>query len=93
MPIIANGNIRDLKDVDECLRYTGAAAIMSAQSLLNDPMALQVPEESPDSPDRLILAMQRYLDLVAPPLVRAAAQCQWQGPPVHTIGEYGDQNR
>eukprot|EP00466_Bigelowiella_natans_P006177 jgi/Bigna1/58476/fgenesh1_pm.96_\ len=41
VPIIANGNIRNREDVEECLRFTGAAAVMSAQTLLDDPTALE----------------------------------------------------
>lgn len=37
IPVIANGNIRDLKDVYACMEYTGADGVMSAISLLEDP--------------------------------------------------------
>ncbi|GMH34293.1 hypothetical protein BSKO_02127 [Bryopsis sp. KO-2023] len=37
IPVLANGNIRDLKDVHACMEYTGADGVMSAVSLLEDP--------------------------------------------------------
>lgn len=37
IPVLANGNIRDIHDVDECLAHTGADGVMSADSLLEDP--------------------------------------------------------
>ena len=37
IPVLANGNIRDIHDVDECLAQTGADGVMSADSLLEDP--------------------------------------------------------
>lgn len=65
VPVIANGNIRDRRDLEECLRYTGAAAAMSAQSLLDNPTAL-APADHPilKVPDRLPRVMLEYLDLV-----------------------------
>ncbi|GJP50575.1 hypothetical protein CLOM_g9726 [Closterium sp. NIES-68] len=37
IPVIANGNIRDLSDVLQCLEATGADGVLSAESLLENP--------------------------------------------------------
>ena len=37
IPVLANGNIRNLQDVHDCIAYTGAEGVMSAESLLEDP--------------------------------------------------------
>ncbi|CAI5986340.1 unnamed protein product [Closterium sp. NIES-65] len=37
IPVIANGNIRDLADVVECLEATGCDGVLSAESLLENP--------------------------------------------------------
>lgn len=34
--MLANGNIRDAASIDECLAYTGADGVLSAEQLLND---------------------------------------------------------
>ena len=37
IPVLANGDIRDLKDVHDCMQYTGCDGVLSAESLLVDP--------------------------------------------------------
>ena len=43
MPVLANGNIRTLQDVHDCMAYTGAAGVMSAETLLEDPALFAAP--------------------------------------------------
>lgn len=37
VPVLANGNLRNIHDVNYCLDVTGADGVMSAESLLEDP--------------------------------------------------------
>lgn len=37
IPIISNGSVSSLEEADECLKYTGAAAVMSAEAILEYP--------------------------------------------------------
>lgn len=66
IPVLANGNIRNLQDVHDCIAYTGVEGVMSAESLLEDP-ALFWPErlkpEGAYTAVEGVRLMKEYLDL------------------------------
>ena len=37
IPVLANGNIRHMDDVQDCLEHTGADRVLSAETLLENP--------------------------------------------------------
>lgn len=47
VPVLANGNIRTTADVRACLDHTGAAGVLSAESLLEDPALFSRPAPTP----------------------------------------------
>lgn len=58
VPVIANGNVRCLEDADNALKVTGAAGVMSAWALLDNPAAFI----GDNCPSRMQLAHE-YLQL------------------------------
>lgn len=58
IPVIANGNIQSLNDAEECLKFTGADAIMTAEGNLYNPALFQNIHQPAWIPAR------KYLDYV-----------------------------
>merc|ERR1719482_1046610 len=58
VPVIANGGISCRADVDRCLEYTGADAVMSSEGLLENPALFSGKDVRQD-----VLASE-YLDIV-----------------------------
>ncbi|KAG1661006.1 hypothetical protein FOA52_007171 [Chlamydomonas sp. UWO 241] len=65
IPVLANGNIRNLADADALMAYTGCDGVMSAESLLVDP-GLYAPTRisEPFTPAHGISLLREYLHLV-----------------------------
>lgn len=66
IPVLANGNVRNLADVHACMEYTGAVGVMSAEALLEDPALFRPSRLDPDgakSPTEGCELLLEYLDL------------------------------
>ena len=66
VPVLANGNIRTLHDVHQCMEYTGCVGVMSAESLLEDPALFSPARLTPEGQFRGTAGAQlllEYLDL------------------------------
>lgn len=59
MPVVANGNILSIEDVDDCIRETNVVGVMTAEGNLHNPALF----ERNYIPLTWILAYE-YLDLV-----------------------------
>lgn len=67
VPVLANGNIRTLQDVDPCLQATQAHGVLSAESLLEDPALFWSERLLPGNEYKMIdrpMLFKEYLDLV-----------------------------
>ena len=82
VPVVANGNVRTKADADRLLLETGAAAAMSAEALLSDPLLFSDPEEdgssNPSSSSRSCFAVaEEYLSLACSPSLDPPPPIAW----------------
>ncbi len=65
VPVLANGNLRNIQDVGYCLEATGADGVMSAEGLLEDPAMFSARRlERPYSPIEGPGMLLEYCDMV-----------------------------
>lgn len=62
IPVIANGGVESKKEADRCLAATGAAGVMSAEAVLENP-ALFSGMQLEDHPRTMLHLAREYLDL------------------------------
>ncbi len=75
-PVIANGGIEFSSDVERCLKYTGASAVMSSEALLENPgiFAENAKDDGDLSPKEMFQRQMKYcrdyvdLSVVYPPI-------------------------
>lgn len=65
IPVIANGNISSYNDIERCLEYTKADAVMSAECLLWNPGLFSENEYLESGPNRppVLKYAAEYIDL------------------------------
>lgn len=64
IPVISNGGIETMEDALSCLRHTGAAAVMSAEALLENPDLFSgVAASWPSEADRMVSLARNFLEL------------------------------
>lgn len=67
IPVLANGNIRNLKDAKECMEYTGVDGVLSAEPLLENPTLFSEDRNEtgePQRPEECAEMLLEYLDFV-----------------------------
>lgn len=65
VPVLANGNLRNIQDVHYCLDATGADGVMSAEALLEDPAMFSSRRlETPYSPIEGPTMLLEYCDML-----------------------------
>lgn len=65
VPVLANGNLRNIQDAQICLEATGADGVMSAEGLLEDPALFSVRRlDTPYTPAEGPRMLLEYCDLV-----------------------------
>lgn len=67
VPVLANGNLRNMHDVNHCLEITGADGVMSAESLLEDPAMFSPKRLVPGGEYKPIYGLElllEYCDLI-----------------------------